>query len=559
MGKGSKSQDNSPMFMALMMAQMATSAQNQKTGADQLAWAKQQDALDRAQSQPILDLQLKAQQEALANAQKDRARYEAIYQPLENQYVQQASTWDTPEEEQNAAGRAAAVGNQIFEAQRSAATRDLEAFGVDPSATRFAGLDIGARTANAAALAGAENSAINQRIQEGLALRGNAINIGRGLPGQSLAGLGAGVGAGSAGLSGITGLTSLGANTMGTGLQWANLGQQGLNEAGVIGNNYAQNQLGRDQLAAGASSGWGSLAGLLGGSILGGRNDQGGTLGGSIGSGLLRGATALGGIFGLDEGGAIPDPNNPPQIQGAVPITASPTQGRAIDDVPARLSPGEFVVPKDVVMWQGEKHFQNLIKKSREQKNDPQQAPAKPEMKAIPTAPVAPRMAYAGGGRVKGKPYDRRADELSRLPYHGIPESEIQPDPSNPLYQGRLRNGSTVYGSAPQYPHPAYPWTQISPKVDSHSNMPQVTPDMLSAQRRRAVGAPVSYDEQGRAYPGLTPDDALSAYSDRPNIYNGTDSGPNPTRYLPPRPQPGEADTDQPYASWVYDAMRGGS
>jgi hypothetical protein len=399
MGKGSKSQDNSPMFMALMMAQMATSAQNQKTGADQLAWAKQQDALDRAQSQPILDLQLKAQQEALANAQKDRARYEAIYQPLENQYVQQAATWDTPEEEQAAAARAAAVGNQIFEAQRSAATRDLEAFGVDPSATRFAGLDIGARTANAAAIAGAENSAINQRIQEGLALRGNAINIGRGLPGQSLAGLGAGVGAGSAGLSGITGLTSLGANTMGTGLQWANLGQQGLTQAGTIGNNYAQDVLGRAKLDAGSSSGWGSLAGMIGGSILGGTMPTtaagvgGGTLGGAIGAGLLS-------IF--DEGGGVPDPNNPQQIQGAVPITASPTQGRAIDDVPARLSPGEFVVPKDVVMWQGEKHFQNLIKKSREQKNDPQQAPAKPEMKqAIPTG-LTPEVAAATQAAQRG-------------------------------------------------------------------------------------------------------------------------------------------------------------
>jgi hypothetical protein len=390
MGKGSKSQDNSGMFMALMSAQMMTSAANQKTGADQLEWAKQQDALDRAQSQPIIDLQLKAQQEALANSEKDRARYEAVYQPLEDKYVQDAQNWDTPEQEQAAAGAAGANVNMALEAQRQAATRDLEAYGVDPSSTRFAGLDIGARTAGAAALAGAENQAINQRVQEGLALRGNAINIGKGLPQQSLAGLGAGVGAGSAGLGGITGLTSLGANTMGTGLQWAGLGQTGLTGAAGIGNNYAQNQLGRDQLAANSSSGWGSLAGLLGGSILGGRNDSGGTLGGSIGSGIF---SALKALPFLAEGGDVPDPNNPQQIQGTVPVTASPTRGVAIDDVPARLSPGEFVVPKDVVSWLGEKHFQSLINKSREQKQDPQQAPARPEMKAIPTAPVAPALA----------------------------------------------------------------------------------------------------------------------------------------------------------------------
>jgi muramidase (phage lysozyme) len=69
---------------------------------------------------------------------------------------------------------------------------------------------------------------------------------------------------------------------------------------------------------------------------------------------------------------------------GAVPIAASPSGGKAVDDVPARLTPGEFVVPKDVVAWKGEEHFQKLIQKSRE---DRPQAPAQPEVKAADMEP----------------------------------------------------------------------------------------------------------------------------------------------------------------------------
>jgi hypothetical protein len=55
---------------------------------------------------------------------------------------------------------------------------------------------------------------------------------------------------------------------------------------------------------------------------------------------------------------------------GAVPAAASPTAGRATDDVPAALTVGEFVVPKDVVAWQGEKKMHDMIIKSREERSE---------------------------------------------------------------------------------------------------------------------------------------------------------------------------------------------
>jgi hypothetical protein len=108
----------------------------------------------------------------------------------------------------------------------------------------------------------------------------------------------------------------------------------------------------------------------------------------------------------LEEGGAIPDraqltqmaqaggemqPPPPPgeNMAGSppqgdfhdgmpVPPDASPSAGGAIDDVPARLNVGEFVVPKDVVRWHGEKFFQNLIQKARKEESGG--GNAKPEM-----------------------------------------------------------------------------------------------------------------------------------------------------------------------------------
>lgn len=50
---------------------------------------------------------------------------------------------------------------------------------------------------------------------------------------------------------------------------------------------------------------------------------------------------------------------------GAIPSSASPSRGKATDDVPARLNAGEYVIPRDVVQWKGQHFFKNLIEQSR--------------------------------------------------------------------------------------------------------------------------------------------------------------------------------------------------
>lgn len=53
-----------------------------------------------------------------------------------------------------------------------------------------------------------------------------------------------------------------------------------------------------------------------------------------------------------------PDPSNPP------PIGSSPQN--VADNIPAKLSEGEFVMPADVVKFYGVNHFQKLITKAKE-------------------------------------------------------------------------------------------------------------------------------------------------------------------------------------------------
>lgn len=155
----------------------------------------------------------------------------------------------------------------------------------------------------------------------------------------------------------------------------------------------------------------------------------------------------------------------------------------------------------------------------------------------------------------RSAPYDPKADELNIIQRYGIPESEMQPDPSNPLYRGWLRNGGTLYHAAPQYPSPAFPWTQISPKIDSHSNMP-VVPGRLPQQSSR-----FAYDELGNKYPGLSSDEALAAYAGRPAEWLNPDFV---SSYRPPMaPQPGLSPVisnpaDQPFFTRMLNALRGG-
>lgn len=347
-----------PDYTPVAQASEKAAEYSYNLGKEQLAWAKEQYKKDSLIIDKVVQAGLKREAINDQNAMADRSRYEELYQPLEDKAVKEAQDFASPQRESYEMGRASATVAQQFDAQRKAAAQNLEAYGVDPSSTRYAALDLGSRIQQAAAQAGAENQARNQTEAMGRAIRSEAVNVGRGYPGQIAGTYATALQAGNQSANSALANTASGASTMGTGSQWFGNGNQAVGTWGNTLNMGYNNQLAQFNANQQSSSGLGSLAG----SLLGAAGNAGGF-------------AAL-----FEDGGAVTSGGN-------VPADASPTRGAAIDDVDARLNVGEFVVPKDVVSWKGEEFFQKLIDQSRKSKPE---APAKPAYAIVPERQGAP-------------------------------------------------------------------------------------------------------------------------------------------------------------------------
>lgn len=359
---GKNSAPPPPDYTPIAEASAEQAKYNFQLGKDQLAWAREQYASDRQIIDTVVNAALRRQDINDQNAAADRGRYEQLYQPLEDAAIREARDFSGPERERFEMARAEATVAQQAEAARRNATQNLEAYGVDPSSTRFAALDLGARVQQAAAQAGAGNQARAQTEAVGRALRSEAVNVGRGYPGQVAGTYGTALQSGNSAVNSALAGTASGAGTMGTNTQYQGLSNQAIGTWGNTVNQGYQNQLNAFNANQQASSGLGSL------------------LGAGIGVlGMSTQGTLLGAM--MAEGGEVPENAT---SGGNVPAKASPTGGKAIDDVPAMLTAGEFVVPKDVVSWKGEEFFQKLIDGSRKAKP---QATAKPEYAIMPQRP----------------------------------------------------------------------------------------------------------------------------------------------------------------------------
>lgn len=63
-----------------------------------------------------------------------------------------------------------------------------------------------------------------------------------------------------------------------------------------------------------------------------------------------------------------------PTTGGFVSQALSPSNGKQVDDVPARLNEGEYVIPRDVVQFKGKEFFHKLIMQSRKNREAHQQS-----------------------------------------------------------------------------------------------------------------------------------------------------------------------------------------
>lgn len=223
-----------------------------------------------AMTERVGNQQLAAAEQAQGWATEDRTRYTGTFQPLQDDFIRRASAWDSPGRQDAVAAEARADVMTAAAAGRQTAQRQAAAMGISPTSGRYAGIEQQGETATALAAAGAQNMARTQVRKEGMALRGEAINLGSGLGVNPAASLGLGLQAGGAALQG--GLAAAGnaranGSIMQSGYQTAMSGYQ--NQASILG---AQDQRGlsawtartqaNSQSTAGLMSGAGSLAGM---------------------------------------------------------------------------------------------------------------------------------------------------------------------------------------------------------------------------------------------------------------------------------------------------------
>lgn len=241
-------------------------------GQEYLDFTKQQFAVSTDMQKELNARAKEVSDYFLSMAKEDRARYEKVFKPIEDSFVKQASEWDSPERQAEMAGRARADIESASATQRDASQRQMASMGVRPDAGRYAGVDRALGLGTALASVGAQNQARDTVRNQGMAYKGAAIDVGRGLPAQAGAGMSSSLSAGQVPVANQMAATGI----MQPGYGAAMSGQAGM---GNTFNNLYKNQLSawqtQVQADAANSAGMGKFLGTLGGAAIGGLTSPG--------------------------------------------------------------------------------------------------------------------------------------------------------------------------------------------------------------------------------------------------------------------------------------------
>jgi hypothetical protein len=245
-----------------------------QTGEAWLAFAKDSFAVSQERQKELdaLTTKVTEQQLGLATDQatwskEDRARYNSVYKPIEDQYIAEATNYASDEKQAEAAAGARADVQTAAANARSATERQAASMGIDPTSGRFAGVQATTDMNATLAEAGAANGAREAVRDKGLALKADVANMGRGYASSAGTAAGGSVGASATALSGAqsTNSQSMAANNiMGAGFQGAMQGYSGqaatLNQQfGIQSNNWQAQQSANAQGAAGIGTFLGGL------------------------------------------------------------------------------------------------------------------------------------------------------------------------------------------------------------------------------------------------------------------------------------------------------------
>ena len=183
----------------------AAAVQQAALSKEQLDWAKQvyaETAPDRAaavkRANAVSDAQLSSMQQndAISKDYNDYAK--STYRPLEQKMVADAQAYDTPERQEQNAGKAAADVGQQFVNTAAQSARALNRMGVNPSSGAALANSNQMGLAKATATAAATNKARSDTEMQGYARKSDAANLGRNLSSAQATSAGVALNAGNA-------------------------------------------------------------------------------------------------------------------------------------------------------------------------------------------------------------------------------------------------------------------------------------------------------------------------------------------------------------------------
>jgi hypothetical protein len=174
-----------PDYEPLAKVQEALGQEQLTIMRDQLAQSKADTEWNRSIAEPAIKQSMEIQKREADFAAEQQKRYTDTFAPMEDAFAKEAAGFDTQARQDAEAGRALSEVGQAFDANTRNAQRELERYGIDPSMTRSASLNLQNSLERAKAQAQAGTDARRGIEDKGRALRAAAIDMGRGIPTQA--------------------------------------------------------------------------------------------------------------------------------------------------------------------------------------------------------------------------------------------------------------------------------------------------------------------------------------------------------------------------------------
>lgn len=292
-----------------------------------------------------------------AQAGQNMQTYGQTFVPLQNTEAQAAQNYGSQSNVARLQGQAVAGVNSANQAARANSAQALASEGVDPASVHGAALDRQQSVMGAAQAANAGTQSAIQTQQQAFGMQNQANQLGLAVGQQGTAGAATAAGVTDQGQQVQNQTNQTGVNNLTAANSYLNTGVNANNSATQAAQGQFSDQMQQYQAQQAQSAGLMSSIGSIAGAAMMFMENGGPVPGYSGGGAIPTGNYSMGG--NVTNRGALP---------------SSPIPG-STDTKPALLTPGEFVMPKDVVDFKGQDFFHKQIDSIRAAKNKRQAIP----------------------------------------------------------------------------------------------------------------------------------------------------------------------------------------